>query len=294
MVWHLTGIFFLIIISLGVTIRGWLRRLFGFANASVGGEDQAIDAPHNNFEDHQTRAKWKPDPGPGERTGLLRGSASSSVTAVSSSNVNTPKVVNSRQAAKVWFLYSKLCCLSDSISEARMSGIFQNASNFLVNNSVFVKYDQLGAKETVLRWIAEYIIVGAEFDSSAREPPPRCHPGTRLRILESILGWLMNRGRKQRLLWLNGPAGVGKSAIVQSAAETAFSYGILGATLFFSRINNRNNPSLVFTTIAYQLAVRIPAYRRYLRSQMVRDPLMLDKGMKKLFRLLFVEPLENH
>lgn len=141
-----------------------------------------------------------------------------------------------------------------------------------------------------MRWLAKYTIPGAEFDSSARDPPPRCYPGTRIAIIEKIRHWIDDRERLYHLLWLNGPAGVGKSAIVQTLAEELSSTPKLGATVFFSSLNNCNRPSRVLPTIAYQLAVRIPAYKEYLEKKMIDDPRLLEKSVGHQFHSLIVWP----
>ncbi|KAF9442692.1 hypothetical protein P691DRAFT_618043, partial [Macrolepiota fuliginosa MF-IS2] len=75
--------------------------------------------------------------------------------------------------------------------------------------------------------------VGAGLDSAVRYPLPRCHPATRRTLRGRIAGWLADRSTN--LLWLYGPAGVGKSAIAQTVAEDCRKEGWLGAAFFFSR-----------------------------------------------------------
>lgn len=139
-----------------------------------------------------------------------------------------------------------------------------------------------------------FILEGAEFDSFERDPPPRCHPGTRQDIMNAVLTWRNNNDRKRRLLWLNGSAGVGKSAVIQTLAEAEAEAGPgegqLGATLFVSRPNKRADPNRVLGTIAYQLAVKDPAYRDYLTGQMAADPRLLGKTMAEQFRKLISKP----
>ncbi|KAF9440387.1 hypothetical protein P691DRAFT_620084, partial [Macrolepiota fuliginosa MF-IS2] len=72
---------------------------------------------------------------------------------------------------------------------------------------------------TVMKELEEYTIRGTEFDSSERDPPPRCHPGTRLKIVKQIQEFFDDYRNGKRLLWIVGPAGVGKSAIMQTLAE---------------------------------------------------------------------------
>ncbi len=132
---------------------------------------------------------------------------------------------------------------------------------------------------------------GAEFD--ARGHVPSCHPGTRITILKTLHDWVDDNQRAHRMLWLHGPAGVGKSAIVQSLAEGLAEVSKLGATLFFSGPNGRDNPANVLPTIAYQLAVRIPLYKEYLRERMIEDPKLLEKDMVYQFDILIVKPFTN-
>ncbi len=142
----------------------------------------------------------------------------------------------------------------------------------------------------VLQWLGVYTMHGAEFDSSERDPPPRCHPGTRESIIERAQSWIRGDERQTKLWWLHGPAGVGKSAIIQTLAEHQASAGRLGAALFFSRPHGRNNPQHVFPTLAYQFAVRDRAYRSYLGDLVAIDPNCLHKSMSEQFRILIVEP----
>ncbi len=91
---------------------------------------------------------------------------------------------------------------------------------------------------------------GADVDSSARYPPPQCHPGTREWLTKKIEEWLFDEQRKWDLLWLYGPAGVGKSAVAQTIAEYSLENGRLGAA-FFSRTNDRSDYARLWITIAY-------------------------------------------
>ncbi len=141
-----------------------------------------------------------------------------------------------------------------------------------------------------LRWLKEYTTQGAEYDSSARDPPPRCHPGTRTTIIQKLHSWLENSQPEKKLLWLRGPAGVGKSAIVQTLAENLSKTRRLGASLFFSRPNGLTDPLQVLPTLAYRFAVQDPAYKAYITELMLTDPKILDKAMREQFEILIVEP----
>lgn len=141
-----------------------------------------------------------------------------------------------------------------------------------------------------MKALCERMIEGVEYDSSLRDPPPQCNPGTRVQLRGRIVTWFQDSERAKALLWLNGPAGVGKSAIIQTVAESLAESNTLGATLFFSRLNDRQDPQQVFITIAFQLATRIPAFQIYITERIALDPSLLRKGMREQFRIFITEP----
>ncbi|KXN85275.1 hypothetical protein AN958_11539 [Leucoagaricus sp. SymC.cos] len=130
---------------------------------------------------------------------------------------------------------------------------------------------------------------GAEYDSSERDPPPKCHPGTRRKIIERIQSWFRNPFRTRRLLWLVGPAGVGKSAIMQTLAEIEAQRSMI-STLFLSATQRRTDPAKVIVTIAYRIAVRYPPYHKFFRTALAADPKLIEKSIKTQFSAFFVLP----
>ncbi|KAF9453333.1 hypothetical protein P691DRAFT_61688, partial [Macrolepiota fuliginosa MF-IS2] len=169
------------------------------------------------------------------------------------------------------------------------NGSFANASNFAMYNTTMI--DGVNSSEgRSIKLLSEHIIKGAQFDSSDHRPS--CHPETRLDISHSIRSWMRNLARKYKILWLHGPAGVGKSAILQMIAETEAESptSILGATLFFSRPNNRDDPQYVFITIAYRLAVTYHRYRQYVVKLLTLDPTMVEKSMREQFKAFIIRP----
>lgn len=146
---------------------------------------------------------------------------------------------------------------------------------------------------TVTELLAEKRMPGAEVDSSARDPPPRCHPDTRLSLRYRIREWFSNPQRHWKMLWIMGPAGVGKTAVAQTIAEEFKASGCLGAAFFFSRLNDRNDPDLVIVTLAYQLAIQLPDYKRALTLCLVDDSTILEKSRRSQFNQLIVEPFRT-
>ncbi|KAF5355193.1 hypothetical protein D9756_005677 [Leucocoprinus leucothites] len=133
----------------------------------------------------------------------------------------------------------------------------------------------------------------AAMDSSARDPPPKCHPGTRVDIIEQLEEWLESLSREYDMLWLYGPAGTGKSAIAQTFAELCAERNRLGATFFFSRPNHRDKPESVIPSLAYQLAYYCPAYKSIISQTIVDDPQLLRKAVHVQFKRLIIEPFSR-
>ncbi|KXN90424.1 hypothetical protein AN958_04293 [Leucoagaricus sp. SymC.cos] len=169
------------------------------------------------------------------------------------------------------------------------SGPFANAQNFTINNAVMAENMFLQGN-TVFQHLASYTTPEAAVDSSARYPPPTCHPRTRLTIRTKLTNWLDDPARQWDLIWLHGSAGCGKSAVAQSFAEVCAETGRLGAAFFFSRPNKRNNPNTVIPTLAYQLAYHCPAYKILLTSVLANDEQLLTKARPVQFKKLIVDP----
>ena len=80
-----------------------------------------------------------------------------------------------------------------------------------------------------------------------------CLKGTRKEVLWEIECWLMGE-RNQRVFWLNGLAGTGKSTIAQTFAEMSFADGKLGASFFCSRdFEDRSDLQMIFPTLAFAI-----------------------------------------
>ena len=97
----------------------------------------------------------------------------------------------------------------------------------------------------------------------------------------------------QRIFWLNGLAGTGKSTIAQTFAETTFADGKLGASFFCSRdFEERSNLKAIFPTLAFQLAYQYPLFRKELLQVLKAHP---DAGWETLcsqMEKLIVGPLQ--
>ncbi|KAJ3516577.1 hypothetical protein NLJ89_g1043 [Agrocybe chaxingu] len=131
-------------------------------------------------------------------------------------------------------------------------------------------------------------------NSDDRPDPPKCHEKTRIAVISKIMDWITGKVDADALmLWLYGPAGVGKSAIARTIAELCEPRKLLLASFFFFRSNStRNTTKPLVANIAYRIACVIPAARRHIEMAIEADPLLLSCSLETQFAKLVVGPLQ--
>jgi hypothetical protein len=131
-------------------------------------------------------------------------------------------------------------------------------------------------------------IIGAEFGCSTHDLPPPCLPETSAAVIRRCLDFIVECQDEGKLRCVVGPAGVGKSAIVQMVTKKVPD-DVIFASVFLS-VNGRRDGSKIILTIAHQLAVKSEPYRQFIRDQFARDPSLLRKSLSLQFRKFIVEP----
>jgi hypothetical protein len=131
--------------------------------------------------------------------------------------------------------------------------------------------------------------IGAGYHSGNRE---RCLKGTRVDVLLQLEHWLED-SHSQRIFWLNGLAGTGKSTIAQTFAEITFAEGKLGASFFCSRdLKDRSNIQAIFPTLAFQLAYRYLPFREQLLRTLWANPGIGQESLCSQLEKIIVGPLK--
>lgn len=137
---------------------------------------------------------------------------------------------------------------------------------------------------------------GASFDSGELEHERLCLPGTRTSILERIDQWTTDP-QGERIFWLSGMAGTGKSTIARTLAHNLSERKQLGASFFFSRgRGDRGNASKFFTSIAYQLAfwdTENRALAPLIRKAFDQHPDVAKRAKRDQWRYLIQEPISQ-
>ncbi|KAI7081261.1 hypothetical protein KC356_g9235 [Hortaea werneckii] len=111
----------------------------------------------------------------------------------------------------------------------------------------------------------------ATYDSAVDSELAICLPGTRTELLNDVDKWAKDVGG-ERIFWLCGKAGTGKSTIARTVARNLDDNGLLGASFFFKRGHaDRSHAKLVFPTIARQLTDRFHEVARSVAAALDRD-----------------------
>ncbi|KAJ7245800.1 hypothetical protein C8J57DRAFT_1190786 [Mycena rebaudengoi] len=159
----------------------------------------------------------------------------------------------------------------------------------------------LQSGDTGLQILYRSVSFEAMHDSADNDAQPKCHPETRTKMLEKLYNWCiasewsrvsdpsraLDDPHREVLikglpvLWLYGPAGAGKSAIMRTLAERLASSGQLGGSFFFKRGHPIcGNAQKLFATLAYQLADNVPQLRAWISSIVADIPSVVSKSIK--------------
>jgi len=94
--------------------------------------------------------------------------------------------------------------------------------------------------------------------------------------------------------WLNGPAGAGKSAIVQEIAELCHKLGCLVASFFWSgSAAGHNNEERLITSLVYQLLTVIPQLWHLIEEAVATDPYIFTCSLAAQMESLIIHPLKR-
>ncbi|KAG7093032.1 hypothetical protein E1B28_009326 [Marasmius oreades] len=155
-------------------------------------------------------------------------------------------------------------------------------------------HQHFSGTEPGLSNLSSRVAFNALHDAEARYPQPNVLAGTRQEIIQILSSWCEDDSKSSRVYWVNGAAGVGKSAIAQALCEKYTQTGQLAAEFFFSRNDSsRDNLDPFVDTIAHQLAtckalkpLIAPLIDHVIRS----TPGILHKTLEDQFKMLIQEP----
>ncbi|KAJ2929486.1 hypothetical protein H1R20_g7609, partial [Candolleomyces eurysporus] len=178
-----------------------------------------------------------------------------------------------------------------------MPSHFKNASNFSIEGDthIHVKNNNYFGE----RLPKSSIETGALHNSDERCDAPKCHPETRVAVQDEVVSWIYDGDTDDEpkdIMWVTGPAGSGKTAIMGSVADTCQAKGILRAAHFFSSFSgsaNRRSKRPLVPTLAYQL-VQHKAMNQVadqILSAIKHNPAVFDHKLEVQLDQLVLEPL---
>ncbi|KAF2857362.1 hypothetical protein K470DRAFT_260917, partial [Piedraia hortae CBS 480.64] len=118
-----------------------------------------------------------------------------------------------------------------------------------------------------------------------------CLGKTREDIINDIVDWATTAG-EQRVYWLSGKAGTGKSTIARTVAHELESKGHLVGSYFFKRGKGElNQASNLFPTVARQMAHFMPEISDKIAAACHDSPAVIGKPLTSQFDALIKQPL---
>ncbi|KAJ7307847.1 hypothetical protein DFH08DRAFT_641019, partial [Mycena albidolilacea] len=119
-----------------------------------------------------------------------------------------------------------------------------------------------------------------------------CLEGTRVNLLNELQAWSRDPN-SQRIFWLDGMAGTGKSAIARSFCHMLRGDKQLGGSFFCLRGDaNRGNPKQILPTLAMHLACQDAAYKCALVAALDRG-ISLNANLEIQIEQLLEKPLRS-
>ncbi|KAF7975801.1 hypothetical protein HWV62_8481 [Athelia sp. TMB] len=130
-------------------------------------------------------------------------------------------------------------------------------------------------------------------DGASWDPKLTCLPGTRLTMLGILIEWAKGAG-SEKICWLSGVAGSGKSAILHSIAQALKRDGYLASAFFFGRDTaSRNTAKNLFTTLARDIASLSSRAAEDIAEALEAEPSLATAPLSRQFDALILGPCRH-
>ncbi|KAF5317665.1 hypothetical protein D9619_012512 [Psilocybe cf. subviscida] len=124
--------------------------------------------------------------------------------------------------------YQLISCNTSQVS------VLANANDVHIRDSTFniVTNVSTASKFPTLDVLYQRVAPNAILNEGGRADDAKCHPGTREEVMGLVERW-MDAAGSNRIMWLTGPAGRGKTAIMKTIAERSANRGVQTVNFFF-------------------------------------------------------------
>ncbi|KAJ3319167.1 hypothetical protein HDU76_000624 [Blyttiomyces sp. JEL0837] len=175
--------------------------------------------------------------------------------------------------------------LSDDLKFQKSLGALYSAIATSLNKNIQNVVDEYDTKiqqpeNPFLKWLQPI-----DFKDDVKKFKGDYVAGTRMWAVEQVHQWL-HEGNSN-LLWLNGGAGLGKSIIAYLISENLPPSYILGS-LFFCKHDdiNKNSAKRIISTMAFQIASKLPDFHAFLLNEMEEDHAKGDQSRNEFLNLI--------
>ncbi|TEB22950.1 hypothetical protein FA13DRAFT_1670397, partial [Coprinellus micaceus] len=148
--------------------------------------------------------------------------------------------------------------------------------------------------------LVENVAADAIHGAQARSSAPECYPATRVAVREDITKWIRQEDSPtpEKILWVSGPAGAGKTAIAGSLAEAWKGEKLLAASFFFSSFfgsSHCRSTERFIATLVYQLIRHrsLSDLKTAVLSAIRNNPLVFQQNLKEQLETLILDPLRR-
>ncbi|QRV98239.1 WD repeat-containing protein [Ceratobasidium sp. AG-Ba] len=173
----------------------------------------------------------------------------------------------------------------------RIEGLFRRLS-LNANIDSWKKLDEL-ATHTYLKSLPNSEAAYYRSANSRELNRTGCIENTRVDVLREIHDWASGQS-PEKIYWLNGMAGTGKTTIAYSLCKRLEEERTLAASFFCSRqLPECRNVNKIVPTIAYQLSRYSSPFRHVISPLLQADPDVYNKPILDQFKELIVEPINK-
>ncbi|KAF5310011.1 hypothetical protein D9619_010168 [Psilocybe cf. subviscida] len=175
------------------------------------------------------------------------------------------------------------------LHSGQTSAFFPNANGNHIKDSTMTINNNFRSESKPMETLYERVAPHAISNEGGRADNPKCHPGTRQELIGLLEKW-MNAAEGNRILWLSGPAGGGKTAIVKTLTERATGQGAQTISFYFFRGDStRNGAQPLVPTLIYQLfELCSPSLEKAVANTLSKRPHIISGSLSEQCRFLSV------
>ncbi|KAF8886875.1 hypothetical protein CPB84DRAFT_1949255 [Gymnopilus junonius] len=172
---------------------------------------------------------------------------------------------------------------------------FEGSKDITIRGGTFIA-QRLESSQRAFDFLASKALPSAFHMADADVFHSTCLPNTRVKILEQLKSWANRKTMSNAfIMWLNGAAGGGKTAIARTIAQWCQAEGILLGEFFFSRADGaRDRIGSLAATLAYRMATLtlLPA-KDAITEAVAHDPHIFSASLAEQITRLVLEPFNR-